>query len=99
MISSNLRTRPQDISREKEVQYKIINISLQEKGCAFLKRRMAMKLELTGKEKDTLIGVLKDYIPELRGEIASGVKHDLKVELKEEEAVLNEVLEKLKILQ
>lgn len=46
-----------------------------------------------------LIGVLKDYIPELRGEIASGVKHDLKLELKEEEAVLKEVLEKLKVLK
>jgi len=46
-----------------------------------------------------LIGVLKDYIPELRGEIASGVKHDLKSELKEEEAVLKEVLDKLKVLK
>ena len=34
---------------------------------------MDMNLELTEKEKDMLVGVLKDYIPELRGEIASGV--------------------------
>ena len=58
-----------------------------------------MILELTNKEKDMLIGVLKDYIPELRGEIASGVKHDLKMELKEEEAVLRGVLERLNALK
>jgi hypothetical protein len=58
-----------------------------------------MNLELTDKEKDMLIGVLKDYIPELRGEIASGVKHDMKLELKEEEAVLKGILEKLKVLK
>jgi len=58
-----------------------------------------MNLELTDKERDMLTGVLKDYIPELRGEIASGVKHDLKLELKEEEAVLNAILDKLKVLK
>lgn len=54
-----------------------------------------MKLELTDKENEMLIGVLKDYIPELRGEIASGAKHDFKLELKEEEAVLKGILAKL----
>jgi hypothetical protein len=54
-----------------------------------------MNLELTDKEKDMLSAVLKDYIPELRGEIASGVKHDFKLELKEEEAVLKNILKKL----
>ncbi len=58
-----------------------------------------MNLELTGKEKEMLVGVLKDYIPELRGEIASGGKHDFKVELKEEEAVLRGIMEKLQALQ
>ena len=58
-----------------------------------------MNLELTDKERDMLLGVLKDYIPELRGEIASGVKHDLKEELKEEEAALKDILEKLKVLK
>ena len=59
-----------------------------------------MNLELKDKEKDILIGLLKDYMPELRGEIASGVnKHDLKMELKEEEAVLKGILEKLKALK
>lgn len=60
---------------------------------------MDMNLELTDKEKGMLVGVLKDYIPELRGEIASGVKHDMKLELKEEEAVLNGILEKLQALK
>jgi hypothetical protein len=55
-----------------------------------------MKLELTDKEKYMLTEVLKDYIPELRGEIASGGKHDFKMELKEEETVLKNILEKLK---
>ncbi len=58
-----------------------------------------MKLELTDKEKDMLVGVLKDYIPELRGEIASGAKHDFKMELKEEEDVLKGILEKLQALK
>ncbi|MDA8240730.1 MAG: hypothetical protein M0Z67_10220 [Nitrospiraceae bacterium] len=58
-----------------------------------------MNLELTGKEKDMLVGVLKDYIPELRGEIASGGKHDFKMELKEEEAVLRGIMEKLQALK
>ncbi len=58
-----------------------------------------MNLELTDKQKDMLVAVLKDYIPELRGEIASGVKHDLKQELKDEEATLKEILDKLKVLK
>ena len=58
-----------------------------------------MNLELTDKEKEMLVGVLKDYIPELRGEIASGVKHDLKEELKEEEAILKGILDKLQALK
>lgn len=58
-----------------------------------------MNLILTDKEKDMLIAVLKDYIPELRGEIASGGKHDFKQELKEEEGVLKGILEKLNALK
>ncbi len=57
-----------------------------------------MNLELSNKEKEMLTGVLKDYIPELRGEIASGVKHDLKLELKDEEAILKGILDKLNAL-
>ncbi len=58
-----------------------------------------MNLELTDKEKNALVEVLKDYIPELRGEIASGGKHDFKEELKVEESVLKAILEKLKALK
>jgi len=58
-----------------------------------------MNLELTGKEKDMLLGVLKDYIPELRGEIASGAKHDFKEELKEEETILKGIMDKLTVLK
>jgi len=54
-----------------------------------------MNLELTAKEQEMLLGVLNDYIPELRGEIASGGKHDFKEELKEEEEVLKVIREKL----
>ena len=56
---------------------------------------VGMNLELTAKEQEMLLGVLNDYIPELRGEIASGGKHDFKEELKEEETVLNVIREKL----
>jgi hypothetical protein len=58
-----------------------------------------MNLELTDKEKNALRVVLKDYIPELRGEIASGGKHEFKEELKEEEAILKGILEKLNVLK
>ncbi len=58
-----------------------------------------MNLELTSKEKDMLLGVLKDYIPELRGEISSSAKHDFRLELKDEEAVLKEILDKLQAMK
>ncbi len=58
-----------------------------------------MNLELTDKEKNALLEVLNDYIPELRGEIASGGKHDFKEGLKAEESVLKTILEKLKALK
>ena len=64
-----------------------------------MERRIHMNLELTDKEREMLSAVLKDYIPELRGEISSSVKRDFKLELKEEEAVLNGILEKLKVLK
>jgi hypothetical protein len=57
-----------------------------------------MNLELSKIERDKLVSVLGHFIPELRGEIASGVKHDWKVELKKEKEVLSTVLEKLKNL-
>ena len=54
-----------------------------------------MNLELTDQEKDKLILVLENFIPNLRAEIASGVKHDWKVELHKEEDILKAILEKL----
>lgn len=69
------------------------------KEIVYSKGGLDMNLELSEKEKEMLLGVLNDYIPELRGEIASGVKHDLKQELKEEEAVLKGILEKLTALK
>lgn len=58
-----------------------------------------MNLELNEKEKDMLAAVLKDYIPELRGEIASGGKHDFREDLKNEESVLKGILNKLAALK
>ena len=58
-----------------------------------------MNLELSEKEKNALLEVLNDYIPELRGEIASGGKHEFKEELKTEEAVLKAIRDKLKALK
>lgn len=55
-----------------------------------------MIIELTPKERDMIVMVLENYLPELRGEIASGVRHDWKIELKAEEVVLKAGIEKLK---
>jgi hypothetical protein len=65
----------------------------------FQKGGIDMNLELSDKEKNALIGVLKDYIPELRGEIASGGGHEFKEELKEEEATLKGILDRLNMLK
>jgi hypothetical protein len=59
---------------------------------------MIVNLELTSKERDNLVKILDYFIPELRGEIASGVRHDWKLAMKEEEATLKDVLERLKHL-
>ena len=58
-----------------------------------------MNLDITDKERDKLVMVLENYIPELRGEIASGVKHDWKIAMKEEKVTLGEVLKRLKQLR
>jgi hypothetical protein len=57
-----------------------------------------MNLELSNIEREKLVSVLEHFIPELRGEIASGVKHDWKVEMKKEKNILTDVLGKLKSL-
>lgn len=57
-----------------------------------------MNVNLNMKEKDLLITELeKTTIPELRGMIASGMKKELRDELKQDEEVLKGLLEKLKI--
>jgi hypothetical protein len=55
-----------------------------------------MNVELSDKENNALVSVLERFIPELRGEIASGVKHDWKMEMKKERDILNGILVKLK---
>ena len=57
-----------------------------------------MNLELTDKEKNVLLETLNDYMRELRGEIASGGKHEFKEELKGEETTLHSIIDKLKTL-
>jgi hypothetical protein len=61
-----------------------------------LKGGYVMNIELSDKEKTSLVSVLERYLPELRGEIASGVKHDWKVQMKEEKETLNSILQRLK---
>lgn len=55
-----------------------------------------MNVKFTDTEKNALVAVLERFIPELRGEIASGAKHDWKVEMKKEKDILNGILDKLK---
>jgi len=57
-----------------------------------------MIVNLNIKEKELLVTELeKTTIPELRGMIASGMKKELRDELKQDEEVLKGLLEKLKI--
>jgi len=57
-----------------------------------------MVVNLNDKEKELLITELEGTtIPELRGVIASGMRKNLRDELKEDEVVLKGLLEKLKI--
>lgn len=57
-----------------------------------------MQLEINDMEKSALISVLENFIPELRAEIASGLKHNWRLELHRQEDILKEILERLKIL-
>jgi hypothetical protein len=57
-----------------------------------------MNVNLNVKEKELLITELEETtIPELRGMIASGMKKELRDELKQDEEVLKGLVEKLKI--
>jgi hypothetical protein len=57
-----------------------------------------MKFEFSQKEKEIMVSVLEYYIPVLRTEIASGVKHNWRIALHQEEDTLREILERLKNL-
>ncbi len=57
-----------------------------------------MNVNLNLKEKELLVNELAETtIPELRGMIASGMKKELRDELKQDEEVLKGLLEKLKM--
>jgi hypothetical protein len=55
-----------------------------------------MKVEFSENEKKALVSTLESVIPNLRGEIASGVKHEWKIEMKKERDILTGILDKLK---
>lgn len=56
-----------------------------------------MKVELEPKEIELLVGELENIIPELRGLIASGMRKDLRDDIKKDKFMLMEILEKLKM--
>jgi hypothetical protein len=58
-----------------------------------------MNLELTENEKEVLVLVLDSFMSELRGEIASGVKHNIKAKLKNEETLLKAIVDKVNALK
>lgn len=58
-----------------------------------------MNLELNENEKEVLQLVLDSFLEELRGEIASGVKHNMKAKLKNEEVLLKSLKEKVNALK
>ncbi len=55
-----------------------------------------MNVEFEPKERDLLITELESILPELRGIIASGVRKDLRDEMKKDKVILYTILEKLK---
>ncbi len=55
-----------------------------------------MIIDLKPQERQLLITELESILPELRGFIASGVKKDLRDELKKDKETLIEILNKLK---
>ncbi|MGE5237803.1 MAG: hypothetical protein ACM3ON_03265 [Chloroflexota bacterium] len=58
-----------------------------------------MNLELTENEKEVLVLVLDSFMTELRGEIASGLKHNIKAKLKNEEALLKSIQDKVNAMK
>jgi hypothetical protein len=59
-----------------------------------------MVVELTVQEKNLLINHLEDMIlPELRCQIGSGIRKDLRDVLKKEKEILINIIEKLKTVE
>ncbi|HSB52499.1 MAG TPA: hypothetical protein VLD40_07550 [Dissulfurispiraceae bacterium] len=58
-----------------------------------------MNLELTENEKEVLVLVLDSFMTELRGEIASGLTHNIKAKLKNEEALLKSIQDKVNAMK
>jgi hypothetical protein len=58
-----------------------------------------MNLQLDENEREVLQLVLDSFMTELRGEIASGVKHNIKAKLKNEEALIKSLQEKVSALK
>ena len=54
-----------------------------------------LNLALTPAERDLLLDILKNYLSDFRMEIADTSTPDYRAELKAQEAILNQVLEKL----
>ncbi len=55
-----------------------------------------MNVEFEPKERDLLVTELESILPELRGMIASGIRKDLRDDMKKDKVVLYSILEKLK---
>jgi hypothetical protein len=54
-----------------------------------------MNLELTEKDREVISHALKVYLSDLREEIVKTEKHEMKVDLHQEEDILKETLRKL----
>ncbi len=54
-----------------------------------------MDLDLTVREKNELVLILENYIPDLKHEILSTTKKDWKEEMEKEEEILIRILNKL----
>jgi hypothetical protein len=56
-----------------------------------------MKVELDKKEVDLLVSELESIIPELRGLIASGMRKNLRDDIRKDKVMLLEIVQKLKM--
>lgn len=58
-----------------------------------------MNIELTEQEKDLLTDIVEQYFSSLREEIHKTEEYEFKARLKEEEAMVKKILEKLRASQ